>query len=149
MKTTSLPKIPVSGTVARVAIQCVCPDTGEQGSFLFTGPSHRTRFTRVSPLFDDLYELFKSVGPLGWHEVKPGNCAEGYAMKAPAPASPVSLVLLKRIQDYVTLHHFEAWIDHEEQAVGFDIPYRNPNGTWGADKQLVRTFDEARTALGY
>lgn len=63
--------------------------------------------------------------------------------------STVSLTLLKRLQDYVILHHFEAWIDESEQAVGFDIPCRNPDGTWTSDKQLVRSFEEARRALGY
>lgn len=46
------------GTIARTAIQCICPDTGKTGSFLFTGESHRIQGSRVTPVFPDLAELF-------------------------------------------------------------------------------------------
>jgi len=42
----------------KIATQCICPNTGKTGSFLFEGPSHREKDTRLSPLFRDLGELF-------------------------------------------------------------------------------------------
>jgi hypothetical protein len=53
----SLRKIP-RGLHARSVIQCVEPDTGEIGCWLFTGDSHREPGSRVSPVFSDCLELF-------------------------------------------------------------------------------------------
>lgn len=54
------------GTIAREAIQCVCPDTGALGSFLFTGESHRNKGSRVSPVCADLAELYIWARENGW-----------------------------------------------------------------------------------
>ena len=79
MKTDIIPHpLPLPrGLIARVAIQCDCPDTGHTGSFLFTGATHRASGSRVSPVYDDLAELFPAVRA-EWREVTPGNCANGY-----------------------------------------------------------------------
>lgn len=69
---------------ARVAIQCDCPDTGLTGSFLFVGESHRAKHSRVSPVYDDLAEMFPAVIGAGWKQT-PDNCATGYTFK---PATP-------------------------------------------------------------
>lgn len=80
MKTAAIPHYPPipRGLIARVAIQCVCPDTGETGSFLFSGESHRASCSRVSPVYDDLAELFPAVRA-EWREVVEGNCAHGFS----------------------------------------------------------------------
>lgn len=70
-----------NGLIARVAIQCVCPDTGITGSFLFSGDSHRASQSRVSPIYSDLAELFPAV-LADWDEVVPGNCAYGLTYRA-------------------------------------------------------------------
>lgn len=57
---------PITGTIAREAIQCVCPDTGETGSFLFTGESHRNPGSRVSPIFSGLAGVFEWANANGW-----------------------------------------------------------------------------------
>lgn len=79
MQTSSIPHpLPLPrGLTARVAIQCDCPDTGHTGSFLFSGESHRSAGSRVSPVYDDLSELFPAVRA-DWQEVVPGNCGHGY-----------------------------------------------------------------------
>ena len=71
---------PVKGTIARVAINCDCPDTGITGDFLYTGESHRTKGSRVSPVYDDLFELFPAV-LTDWEEIIPGNCSFGYSKR--------------------------------------------------------------------
>ena len=68
------------GLIARVAIQCTCPDTGAVGSFLFTGESHRTSCSRVTRVFADLAELFPAVRA-DWEEVTPGNSGNGYTKR--------------------------------------------------------------------
>ncbi len=79
MKTSVIPhSLPLPrGLIARVAIQCTCPDTGATGSFLFSGESHRNKLSRVSPVYDDLAELFPAVRA-EWQEVTDGNCGNGY-----------------------------------------------------------------------
>jgi hypothetical protein len=78
MKTQTLYRsTPVRGTIARLAIQCDCPDSGLTGSFLFTGESHKTKGSRVSPVYDDLAELFPAVKQ-DWVEVSCGNGAYGF-----------------------------------------------------------------------
>lgn len=47
------------GLIARTAIQCVDPETGLTGSWYFSGDSCRAKGARVSPLFADLYDLFR------------------------------------------------------------------------------------------
>lgn len=54
------------GTIARVAIQCIDPATGQTGDFLFTGESHREQGARVSPLFGCLQSLFEWTRTAGW-----------------------------------------------------------------------------------
>ncbi|HSS99163.1 MAG TPA: hypothetical protein VLK33_19145 [Terriglobales bacterium] len=81
MKTDKIFHGPIfKGTIARVAIQCDCPDTGLTGSFLFTGESHKTKGSRVTPVYDDLAELFPAV-KADWSEVSPGNSAYGFTKK--------------------------------------------------------------------
>lgn len=82
MKITTIPRhTPIyKGTIARVAIQCECPDTGLTGSFLFTGESHKTKGSRVSPIYDDLAELFPAV-KAHWQEVVEGNCGPGFTAR--------------------------------------------------------------------
>lgn len=82
MKTTSIPhSLPLPrGLIARVAIQCPCPDTGHIGSFLFSGESHAAAGSRVSPVYDDLAELFPAIRA-EWDEVTPGNCGNGYTRR--------------------------------------------------------------------
>jgi len=77
MKIQSVPHIARKGLIARVAIQCECPDTGATGSFLFSGESHRNKQSRVTPVYDDLHELFHAV-KADWREVTPGNCSQGF-----------------------------------------------------------------------
>ena len=79
MKTQVIPRsTPIfTGTIARLAIQCICPDTGEKGSFLFTGESHFNKGSRVTPVYEDLQELFSSVKP-DWREIQDGNAGLGF-----------------------------------------------------------------------
>jgi hypothetical protein len=62
-------RIPFRGTIARLAISCNCPDTGIEGTFLFTGESHRNEGSRISPIFPSLYELCGWMRTNGWKEV--------------------------------------------------------------------------------
>ena len=57
----NIPSQAKKGEVASLAICCNCPDTGEEGDFLFVGPSHRVKGTRVTPLYKDLQNLFNSI----------------------------------------------------------------------------------------
>ena len=68
------------GLIARVAIQCDCPDTGKTGSFLFSGESHRNKHSRVTPVYSDLHEMFNAIKP-DWEEVTPGNCSLGFVKR--------------------------------------------------------------------
>ena len=74
MKQSDIPHTPFKGTIARLAIQCDCPDTGATGSFLFVGESHRNKKSRVTPVYDDLYELCQAIGK-DWEEVR-GSVAD-------------------------------------------------------------------------
>ena len=76
----TIPHKAVKGLIARVAIQCDCPDTGKTGSFLYSGESHRNKHSRVTPIYDDLHELFHAVKP-DWQEVTPGNCSSGFTKR--------------------------------------------------------------------
>ena len=58
------------GVMARLVIQCVCPDTGETGDFLFVGDSHRAKGSRVSRIYPDLSDLIR--GEPDWEQV-PGD----------------------------------------------------------------------------
>ncbi len=81
MKNTTIPHGPIfKGTIARLAIQCDCPDTGETGSFLFTGESHRAKGSRVTPVYDDLSELFPAVRA-EWEEVTSGNAGDAFTKR--------------------------------------------------------------------
>ena len=46
------------GTLCDVASQCVDPETGVTGSWLFSGGSHKEPDARVTPVFKDLHECF-------------------------------------------------------------------------------------------
>ena len=80
MKETSIPHLPYNGLIARVAIQCECPDTGVTGTFLFSGESHRSKHSRVTPVYNDLHELLTSLNfpNSNWTEVQDGNCSFGF-----------------------------------------------------------------------
>jgi hypothetical protein len=68
---------------ARLAIQCHCPETGAEGSFLFTGESHRTPGSRVSPVFPGLVELFNWANSpeCPFAEIEAGNAGSGFMVK--------------------------------------------------------------------
>lgn len=76
----SIPHKAVKGLIARLAIQCECPDTGKTGSFLYSGESHRNKQSRVTPIYNDLAELFPAVRQ-EWDEVTPGNSSSGFTKK--------------------------------------------------------------------
>lgn len=61
MKTATIPHKAPKGLIAQIAISCRCPDTGIEGSFLFSGETWRAKGSRVSPVYDDLAELFPAV----------------------------------------------------------------------------------------
>lgn len=61
MKTETIPHQPFRGLIARVAIQCTCPDTGHTGTFLFSGETWRAKGSRVSPVYDDCYEMLPAI----------------------------------------------------------------------------------------
>jgi hypothetical protein len=77
--TAGVPAIPhclplANGLLASMAIQCQCPDTGEIGTFLFTGESHRGSGSRVTPVMD-VYELFQWMRENGWSQIGHGSPA--------------------------------------------------------------------------
>lgn len=80
MKIETIPHIARKGLIARLAIQCECPDSGITGSFLFSGESHRNKHSRVTPVFDDLAELFPAVRE-HWQEIREGNASLGFIRK--------------------------------------------------------------------
>jgi hypothetical protein len=57
-------------SVSRVAIQCICPDTGVTGTFLFGGPSHRLPGSRISPVCVDFAALVPWCRANGWVQVQ-------------------------------------------------------------------------------
>ncbi len=61
-------KIP-NGLLASVALQCIHPTTGEGGDFLFSGDSHRDPDSIVSPVFNDLQELWDWARLNNWESV--------------------------------------------------------------------------------
>lgn len=60
---------PKSGTIARVAIQCRHPVTGETGTFLFVGDSHRDKTAPVSPVKSSVLELYQWARVNNWQQV--------------------------------------------------------------------------------
>jgi hypothetical protein len=72
---TETPHSPCTGLIARVAIQCACPDTGEIGSFLYSGETPRAKGSRVTPVYADLAGLFAATRGQ-WAQVGHGlDCA--------------------------------------------------------------------------
>jgi len=59
---------PINGILAKAAIQCICPETGIEGSFFYTGKSHRIPGTRVSPVHSCLSTLYPESKKIGWVE---------------------------------------------------------------------------------
>jgi len=57
------------GTIARPAFQCVHPETGERGDWLFVGDSHKEIGVSVSPVLPDYYELIQWTRANGWQPV--------------------------------------------------------------------------------
>lgn len=69
MKTTPPPLAPVPGASHKIAIQCLCPITGQTGSFFFAGnpvTAQAIGYARVTPVFPDLGELFRWAVENGW-----------------------------------------------------------------------------------
>jgi hypothetical protein len=62
------------GTTAQVAVQCRCANTRKLGSFLFVGESHRNYDSRVSPVFDNVGELFAWCHRENWIGVNGSAC---------------------------------------------------------------------------
>jgi hypothetical protein len=58
-----------TGTLADCAIQCIHPETGETGCWLFTAGNHRAKGTTVSPVFDDVVDLFLCAKLNQWEEI--------------------------------------------------------------------------------
>ena len=55
--------------MARITTQCVDPETGKTGCWLFLGTNHRTPGTSASPVFDDSYELYQWMQVNGWNMI--------------------------------------------------------------------------------
>jgi hypothetical protein len=79
--TTKLPHAPFRGLIARPAIQCTCPDTGETGCFLFSGETHRAAGSRVTPVFADCVALFSALRGQ-WEQVGHGLDVHAYIFLA-------------------------------------------------------------------
>jgi len=62
-------KKPIKGLIARTAISCIDPKTGQLGSWLFSGDNIKDIDARVSPVFTDCYELFKWANSEGWQAI--------------------------------------------------------------------------------
>lgn len=58
-----------TGLLARSTTQCIDPDSGECGSWLFVGGDHRKPGARISPVFSDLLPFFKWADENGWDHV--------------------------------------------------------------------------------
>lgn len=64
---------PEPGCQAKAAICCICPDTGIEGCFLYTGESHRIPGTRVSEIHGSLAGLFPAIKLSGWRDTGPSR----------------------------------------------------------------------------
>ena len=62
------------GLIAQTAVQCVHPESGLTGSWLFGGGNHKEKGAAVSPLFADCFDLFTWANANGWQSV-PGTYA--------------------------------------------------------------------------
>lgn len=60
----------------RYTIQCVDPETGKTGCWIFVGDDHRKKGTRITEVFSDLKGLFEHMDKTGWHtsQVPPLSC---------------------------------------------------------------------------
>lgn len=47
-------------------IQCQHPESGKTGCWLYSGNDHRQGGTAISPVFSDLYDLFRWMMANGW-----------------------------------------------------------------------------------
>jgi len=56
------------GTICRIASQCIDPETGNTGTWLFSGQDHREKDSRRTPLFPDFYSLCRWI-----HDECPGT----------------------------------------------------------------------------
>ena len=54
------------GLLAKYTIQCIHPETGKEGSWLYIGESHRTKGTAISPFFPDSLDFYKWAEENGW-----------------------------------------------------------------------------------
>jgi hypothetical protein len=55
---------------AHYTIQCVHPDTGKTGCWIFSGDDHRKIGTSLSPVFSDLTGLYRWFAANGWQHVQ-------------------------------------------------------------------------------
>jgi len=67
---------PPPGTVASLAMRCLCPDTGALGDWLFVGPSHREPGSRVTPVYPDFAWLVQAEVMTGRWFQTPGDATE-------------------------------------------------------------------------
>lgn len=65
----NIPHTPYDGLIARTATQCACPNSGETGSFLYSGDSHKEKGSRVTPVCADLCELYAYLRENRWESV--------------------------------------------------------------------------------
>lgn len=73
-------QVPFNNSVAieyRTTAQCQDPETGKTGCWAFEGDDHRKIGTRISPVFDDLANLFHWLNTNGFTQV-PGTLATRY-----------------------------------------------------------------------
>jgi len=70
MNAQTLPHIPYNGLIARVCMQCTCPDSGKVGTFLYSGETWRNKGSRVTPVFADLVALVQHCDMGGWQIIK-------------------------------------------------------------------------------
>ena len=68
-----IPHPPTPGTVARLAIGCVCKHTGQEGDYLYDGEHPST--SRCSPVWPNLREAFPAIRALNWQDTSGGVCS--------------------------------------------------------------------------
>lgn len=57
---------PPVGTRARYTMQCIHPESGQTGDWLFTGDDHHVPGTSLSPLFPDILRFHQWKEQAGW-----------------------------------------------------------------------------------
>jgi hypothetical protein len=57
------------GLLANIAIQCTDPRSGQIGTFLFLGESHKDKDSIISPLCADSWALHRWCKDNGWRSI--------------------------------------------------------------------------------